>query len=222
MAKQNPAAGGERSKVRVLWFEGDLGPGEIQALATAFAANRSNTLPGRTPPKQISAPATQNGTAEAEQEVDLETVEEADVLEDNGSNGTPRAASTPRKARPTPKPIDINSDGDGVSFEEFVKPLTAEQLVGPQTKFLVAAAWLHEHGEPKLNAVAVGHVVACYLHAEWTWDAPSNDPTDPFRKLRKEGFGHPAKGKDGTFEINSIGLKRVAKMLGAAPSGESA
>lgn len=221
MAKQNPPGGDERSDVEFLYFKGKLRSADIQALVSGFTSTRSNALPSRTPSKQIPAPASQNGqngASEIDREVDLDLVEEVEVEQEE--TVTPRAASAPRKSR-KPKPIDIDINGDGVSFESFIKPLSAQQLAGPQAKFLVAAAWLHEHGNPKLDAVSVGHVYACYLHAEWTWDAPSNDHTDPFRKLRKEGLGTPAKGKDGQFEINGIGLKRVEKMLEAARSGAS-
>jgi hypothetical protein len=212
--KQNPPSD-ERSDVEFLYFKGKLRSADIQALVSGFTSTRSSVLPNRNPSKQISPAGAQNGAPEVDQEVDLELIEEPDV-EPNGV-ATPRAPSIPRKTR-NPKPIDIDINGDGCSFESFIEPLTAEQLAGPQMKFLVAAAWMHEHGNPKLDAVSIGHVYACYLHADWAWDAPANDHTDPFRKLRKDGLGNPAKAKDGKFEINGIGLKRVEKMRDATRS----
>lgn len=206
--KQNPPGDDGRSDVEFLYFKGKLRSADIQALVSGFTSTRaSNTLPGRAPSKQIPAPPAQNGqngTSEADREVEFEMVEEAEVLE-NGAEA-PKAA-TPRKGKrtyPTPATVEMDMAAGGKAFKDFAREK------GPKStrdRYLVAATWCREFA--KLELVSAGHVRTCYIAAGWTYKV--QDPIQPFRNLRDEGLGAVT---DGSFNIGHLGLAEVQEMKG--------
>lgn len=201
MAKQNPV-GGERSKVRMLYVEGEFAQGEIQALAMTFARPLS---PARPTQKRIVSSSTDNGgVLDAEHEIEIE-VEDVGTVEDNGAS----AATTPRASRgkrtyPTPPTVEMDMTAGGTPFKVFAA------TKGPKShrdKYLVAAAWCREYGT--LESITTGHVRTCYIAAGWTYKVI--DPIQPFRDLRGDGLGTLA---DGNFTIGHLGLAKVKEMAG--------
>ncbi|MGI8400610.1 MAG: hypothetical protein ACR2NS_03255 [Gemmatimonadaceae bacterium] len=197
MAKHNPP-GGERSKVRMLYVEGEFAQGEIQAIAMTFARQ----LPVRPPQKRIGSPSGEDGVLDTDREVEIE-VEEESTFEDNGAaaSATPKA---PRGKRtyPTPGPVDVELDGGDKPFITFA----SEKKPGTHLdKYLVVADWLRAYRNTP--TVTAGHVRTCYICADWTFDV--QDPSQPFRSLKKDGLGSIAGGK---FTINHLGTAAVKKM----------
>jgi hypothetical protein len=208
MPKQNSSSSGEqRSKVKLLFVEGDLAPGEIQILATAFmAAARPAALPARAPAR-LSAPSS-DGTgahaSEVEREVaiDVETETNVEAEDEVGSAALgPKASSGPRNYR-KPKPVNIDMGAATKSWAEFSK---AKAPDSHRSRYLVAAAWLHDYAG--IPAVTVDHVYTLYKLAGWTFDV--SDPGAFLRQLKSGGSGSMAKG---TFSINHIGLAEVEKL----------
>jgi hypothetical protein len=205
MAKQNPF-GGERSKVRLLFVEGEFAAGEIQALATAFARP---TLPVRpSQQKRIAAATTDNGVLDAETEVSVE--EEATIEEDDAASVLTPTPKVPRGKRtyPTPEPVEIDLESGDKPFRAFAsEKVPATHL----DKYLVVAEWLRAYRA--IPTITTGHVRTCYIAADWTFDV--QDPNQPFRTLKKNGFGSIA---DSKFTINHLGVAEVKRMNSATAS----
>ena len=198
MAKHQNPAGGEKSKVRMLYVEGEFAQGEIQALAMTFA----RPLASRPPQKRIGTPAADNGVLDAEQEIAID-VEEIPTVEDNGASaaGPPKAARG-KRTYPTPVTVDIDLEGGEKSFGTFAGEKAPETH---RDKYLVTADWLRAYR--KTPEITAGHVRTCYIGADWTFDV--QDPAQPFRKLKAEGLGTLSGGK---FTVNHLGTAAVKKM----------
>jgi len=201
MAKQNPV-GGERSKVRMLYVEGEFAPGEIQTLAMTFARPSTAARPAQ---KRIVGSSTENGGAlDAEQEIEID-VEEVGATEDNGATaGAAPRASRGKRTYPTPPTVEMDMAAGGMPFKDFAA------TKGPKSnrdRYLAAAAWSSEYA--KLPSITTGHVRTCYIAAGWTYKV--NDPIAPFRILRDDGLGTLS---DGNFAIGHLGLAEVQEMAG--------
>jgi hypothetical protein len=199
MAKQNPASG-EKSKVRMLYVEGEFAQGEIQALAMTFA----RPIPVRPAPKRIVSSSAENGVLDAEQEIEID-VEEVGAIDDNGSPAS--ATATPKGPRvkrtyPTPATVNIELESGEKPFATFAREKQPETH---REKYLVAAEWLRVYrNTPEITA---GHVRTCYIGADWTFDV--QDPVQAFRDLKRQGLGTIS---DGKFTINHLGQAAVKKM----------
>jgi hypothetical protein len=197
MAKQNQASG-EKSKVRMLYVEGEFAQGEIQALAMTFA--RPITV--RPAPKRIVSSSADDGVLDAEQQIEID-VEDVGTVEDNGASPatTPRA-SRGKRTYPTPATVDLDLESGEKPFSTFAAGKLPETH---RDKYLVVAEWLRAYrATPEINA---GHVRTCYIGADWTFDV--QDPAQPFRKLKAEGLGTLSGGK---FTVNHLGTAAVKKM----------
>lgn len=200
MAKQNPA-GGEKSKVRMLYVEGEFAQGEIQALAMTFARPLQ---PARPPQKRIVSSSADNGVLDAEHEIEINVdgVDE-ETVEDNGTSvsAAPRA-SRGKRTYPSPATVDIDLESGDMPFTTFASEKRPDKQ---RDKYLVVAEWLRAYGNtPDITA---GHVRTCYIAADWIFDV--QDPAQPFRNLKKEGLGTIS---DGKFTINHLGTAAVKKM----------
>ena len=198
MAKHQNPAGGEKSKVRMLYVEGEFAQGEIQALAMTFA----RPLAPRPPQKRIGTPSADNGVLDAEQEIEI-NVEEVPTVEDNGASAAaPQKAARGKRTYPTPEPVDIDLEGGEKSFSAFV---SEKRPASHLDKYLVAAEWFRAFANTP--TITAGHVRTCYIGADWTFDV--QDPNQPFRTLKKDGLGTIA---DGKFTLNYQGTAAVKKM----------
>lgn len=210
MAKQQNPSGDERSDVEFLYFKGKLRSQDIQALVSGFASTRSSAFPARAPQKRIAAPVAEDGVVPSDQEVDLDTVEEAETEENGASTSRSPKTSRAKRTYPTPDPVNIDLEfGD----KPFVTFATEKAPGSHRDRYLVVAEWLRAYRET--TTVTAGHVRTCYIRADWDFDL--QDPTQPFRKLKKEGLGAVS---DGQFTINHLGTAEVKKMnAGAKPLG---
>lgn len=205
MAKQHNPSGGEKSKLRMLYVEGEFAQGEIQALAMTFA----RPLAVRPVQKRIATSATDNGLVDAEQEIEIDVAED-EVSSENGASA-PSAPKAPRGKRtyPTPPTVDIDLDSGDKPFSTFASEKNPQSHLD---KYLVVAEWLRAFRNTA--PITAGHVRTCYIGADWTFDV--QDPNQPLRALKKEGLGTIA---DGAFTINHLGTAAVKKLnAGAAAS----
>jgi len=207
MPKQNQMSN-ERSKVRILFVEGDFAAGDLheltQTLTNAIKPAPSflrGALSVRPAASAVIAPADTNGamnTAEAE----VESLDEdlgADMHAETGRAA--KGTAKPRNYR-KPQPIDMDMASNGKPFKEFA---AAKGATTHRAKYLVAAAWLHDFA--KIETITADHVFTCYKTAGWNFDV--TDPTVTFRQLKKEGLGVLKHGK---FSVNHLGLAEVVDM----------
>jgi hypothetical protein len=209
MAKHNPPTG-DRSNFKLFYVEGNFASGDIPTLAQAMMAAV------RQPPtvRRIAAPtATENGgdgAREVDSQIDmpLEVDADASVADDTPATNAAKGPPRPRAYR-KPKLVEgLDVEGDGKSFKAFAEEKKPDSH---RAKYLVAATWLHNHGNPKLEAITVDHVWTCYQAADWTFDV--QDPGFIFRQLKSQGRGTI---KDKKFAINQIGLAEVKEMKPAS------
>jgi hypothetical protein len=199
------APGPTRSKVRILFVDAELAPGDLELLTqTITTAIRPVQVVKPAVPPRLSATAP-HAESDADQAVqpDLETEEvAADEIQENGAE-QPKPTK-PRRYR-TPKVVaDLDMTAGGTPFEEFAKTKAPDSHT---SRYLVAAYWLSEYA--KVVPATVDHIYTCYKRAGWTFDP--TDPNFPFRELasRERGDGETNRGK---FTINHIGKARAEKM----------
>jgi hypothetical protein len=206
MSKQGVNPSG-RSRVRVLYLEGDLASGDLEQLTA--------TLAGAVRPAIIAKPSLVAGAASAKsrtnghdaesdqiefEELEPEVADDADLVVE-------RASAKPRKY-PSPKIVaDLDVIGNGNSFADFATLLGNPEEI--QTRYLIAAYWLTEYA--KVEPVTYDHVYTCYRAADWVFEI--SDPTFPFRNLKKRGWGEV---KSGQLTLNQIGKAQVEKMIKSA------
>lgn len=212
MAKHSPI-NPERSKVRIFFVEADLAPGDMDSLTQALTSAMRPTpavVRGALPKRlaESGASGSSDGVAEAE----IEPSESELIEQEDGDAQTPsaRGPARPRKYR-KPKPVDINMDAGSVSFVDFAKE---KAPTSHRAKYLVAAAWLHDHAN--IKTITPDHVYTCYQVAGWTFDVV--DPAAILRQLANDGRGAIKKSNYG---INHIGLADVVKMNTGSPGGDS-
>jgi len=202
MKKQNVVHQSDRSKVRIFYVDADLATGDLETLTAALtqAIRPTHVLAKNGTPARLAAPVTHvDGNGREADEVEEAEVEIAEESEEARSEITGPAK---KRMYPKPVPVDIDMKAGGKPWVEFA----AEK--GPtahRSKYLVAAAWLHEY--PKLTSITANHVFTCYKAAGWTFDVV--DPSVALRQLKGEGL---FTGKGGKFEINHLGVAEVEKM----------
>lgn len=209
MRKQSTTGQPEKSRVRMLYVDADLGPGEIQEITSAFVAaiRPAHAVRGVTTQQRI-APAAGDGNGSGTGQAELE-LDEAEIVDEEREDGAP-AARGPRQRRNYKKPtvieMDLSAGAGGVAFEDFATEKSPDTHAD---RYLVAAAWLHDHAG--LETITVNHVYTCYLAAGWNFDV--TDPGWPFRELKGDGLGTTNRGN---FSIGHLGLSRVKKMNAVA------
>jgi hypothetical protein len=205
MAKPNPP-GPVRSKVKILFVDADLAPGDLEKLTnTLTSAMRPTHLLQKAPPRLSAVSANGDGD-------DPAVADAGEVVESEAEDEAPAETHQPKPARPrkykSPKVIDLDMKAGGKAFVDFANEKAPESHTD---RYLVAAYWLEAYA--KIVPVTADHVFTCYKSAGWVFD-PS-DPNFPFRELsgkrRREG-----ETKDGNFTINHIGRANVEKMGPAA------
>jgi hypothetical protein len=204
MANKQNSPGDDRSDIEFLYFKGKMRSADIQALVSGFASTRSNALLARPATKRIAGPTTDNGASEASDDVDLDSVEDAELAENDSASSTPKVprGNGAKRVYATPDTVDIDLESGDKPFTTF-----ALEKAPPthQDKYLVVAEWLRVfRNTPEVTA---GHVRTCYIAAGWAFDV--KDPTQPFRKLKRAGLGTIT---DGRFTIRHLGTSDVNKM----------
>lgn len=200
MAKQPPSPIG-RSKVRMFYVDADLASGEMEQLTEALrnAIRPTHIITRPAAPLQIAG----NGKTKTEPEVELDEASELETESETAPEEQVVRSSKPRKYR-SPKVLsDLDMSGGGKAFADF-----ANERGNPTeiiTRYLIAAYWLAEFAG--IESISADHVYTCYRSADWNFDV--QDPTFPFRQLKRRGFGDT---KDGKFTINHIGRSRVEKL----------
>ena len=193
------------SHIRVVLFDAEVAEGEIGQITQAI----QNVMRGPVPTavKRIAAPVPPlNGhTDEAAIDVIDDEVEDVTDAADTSLQTVRQRAE--RKPAPTPEvlPIDFNS------FEPTLGAFAAEHKVeSHQQRYLMAAAWFHEHGG--VTKATPAHIYTAYRWLKWPLTV--KDFAQPLRDLKREKlFGSTERG---TYTINHIGLQRVTDMKSGA------
>lgn len=202
MAKHNQPSS-ERSRVRIVFIEGDLAPGDLKEITQALTnAVRPTPISARViPAPRIVSPSVSADAPEPFEVVDSDGLDEKADEESSTLNIHSKRPTKPRKYR-SPEAVDIDFKSGTIPWAEFA------QRKGPEShraRYLVACAWLHEHASVK--TATANHVFTCYKGAGWTFDI--QDPTVTFRQLKSEQLGAVSKG---SFTINHLGIAEVEKM----------
>jgi hypothetical protein len=197
--------GGGPSRIRFIMVEADLGDGDIGQVTQAI----SNALRGPTPTtiKRIAAPVQPlNGHAD---QADAEVIDDELDEAAEAADATPRVTRQrlERKPAPTPEVLSIDFNSAEPTLSAFVAEHKAESH---QPRYLVAAAWFHEHGG--VTKVTPAHIYTAYRWLKWPLTL--KDFAQPLRDHKRDKlFGSTEKG---TYTINHIGLQRVADMKSGA------
>jgi hypothetical protein len=196
MAK-NSTGSKNPSRIRFVMVEAELGDGDIGQITQAI----TNALRGPAPVvvKRIasSTPAPpSNGEQQVEPDDVVESDEELDAVD-----VTPPAPKQrgPRKPAPKPNVIDLDVTTEP-SLASYVAKINPKSL---NKRYLVLAAWLHDHRET--GAVTVDHIYTCYRRLNWSIDIA--DFSAPLRALKhQQYFTTPERGK---YAINQLGLAKA-------------
>lgn len=207
MAKNSSGKTGGPARIRLVVLDAEVGDGDISALTQAV----QNALRG---PAIIQRTASSNAKAIAHQPAqdELEMSEADDEMDDDGDAETAPRPAKQRAVRKSPKApdvVDIDMNGD-VSFSSFASGKKADSA---HKKYLIAAAWLHEHRNTPI--ITDGHIYTCFRSIGW----PTNiaDFGQPLRELKtRKFFTTPERGH---YEINHIGLDYVNKLGGSDGAG---
>lgn len=200
MAKSTKSTGTSRIKLIVL--DAEVADDQIHTLTTALTNALRPVAPAPTLRRLPTSTPQLNGGGEPEQEeMDFDGVdvgEEAEIIPPKKpkSNGV-------RKAPRAPDVVDIDMNTP-LSFADFAK---GKDDGSQHKKFLIAAAWLHEHRNAPV--VTDGHIYTCFRSIGWS--TAINDFSQPLRELKgRKFFTTPERGQ---YEINHIGLDYVNKKL---------
>jgi hypothetical protein len=195
MAKSSALKSTGTSKIRFILVEAEIADDQIQSVTQAI----SNALRGTPAVAKRLAPAAvqlngSNGAAEhAEEPEVMDDEEDIDAVD-----VTPAAPKSkkPRKAAPKPTQIEIDTE---------TEPKLAT-LIDPKTnhrRYLMIAAWLHDHRETPV--VTADHIYSCFRLLKWPTDIL--DFAQPLRELKfKQYFTQPERGK---YAINQLGLQKA-------------
>jgi hypothetical protein len=197
--------GGERSKVRIFFVEGDFAPGDLheltQALTTAIRPAPAFTRTAL-PVRAALAPSPAGEVTDSETDIDDPLVE-GEVSGGDSSSGfsVPKRPAKPRKYR-SPEAVDIDLGAGEKPWKQFAAEKAPDSH---RARYLVAAAWLLDN--LKLKDITSDHVFTCYKGAGWNFDI--QDPGVTFRQIKLERLGQVTSGK---FTINHLGLAAVNDM----------
>jgi hypothetical protein len=210
MAKHTSAKSGSTSKFRMVVIDAELQEGEIsqlaQAIQGAFSAQPRITPVTVNGSAARSLPSPDAGVIPAEL-VDGEIVEDAG---ETVSAPAPARPKTPRKLR-TPNLDNDLHPGEEPSLKAYADARNVTGASPVLRKFLVVAAWLHEHRSGM--KITTDRAFTCFRFVGW----PSNiDFDQPLRDLSRSNsqcleLKPEDKGK-GEFTITHLGLDKVNKM----------
>jgi hypothetical protein len=177
--------------------EADIAEGEIGQITQAI----QNALRGPSQPavRRLAAVTPQvNGGEPAEvEEVDAEIIEET---EDAASAPRQRAE---RKPAPTPDPLPIDFNAFDPTLNTFVSQYKADSH---QQRYLIAAAWFHDHGG--VTKVTPAHIYTAYRWLKWPLTV--KDFAQPLRDLK--GAGLFTSSEKGSYTLHHLGIQRVAEL----------
>jgi hypothetical protein len=188
------------SRIKLIVLDAEVADDQIHTLTQAL----TNALRGpvQAPALRRMPPAPQlNGHAEVDDEPGLfDNVEDDDSVE----VVTPKPRSTaPRKAAPTPDVLPIDFNAYEVPLATFVAGYKPESHL---RRYLVAAAWFHEHGG--VQKVTPAHIYSAYRWLKWPLDV--KDFAQPLRDLKAQQL--LTSTEKGTYTLHHVGLQRVAEM----------
>jgi len=144
-----------------------------------------------------------NGHAESEETDEpglFDNIEEEDAVE--VAPKKPRS-NGPRKAAPTPEVLPIDFNGYEVPLATFAAEYKTESH---QARYLVAAAWFHEHGG--VTKVTPAHVYSAYRWLKWPLTV--KDFGQPLRDLKSDQLFTST--EKGSYTLHHVGLQRVAEL----------
>jgi hypothetical protein len=194
MAKSTKPSGVSRIKLIVL--EAEVADDQLHTLTQAF----TNALRGPAAPvKRLATTSATNGHAEPEAEV-LDDAE--DELETVDVTPKPRS-TTVRKAAPTPEVLPIDFNAYDVTLGNFVAGYKTESHL---SRYLVAAAWFHEHGG--VAKVTPAHIYSAYRWLKWPLTV--KDFAQPLRDLKAQQLF--TSSEKGTYTLHHVGLQRVTEL----------
>jgi hypothetical protein len=201
MAKHT-VGGGERSKVKIFFVEADLADGDMEQLTQALM---TAIRPSPGGPRAATVHRIAAASAPLEEIDEAEVEEMGDVGENPDPSETRRSTSAKRTERSyrSPEPVEMDMNGDGTSFQDFVA--RKQPQTSTRGRYLLAVVWLKEHAG--LATVTADHVLTCYKSAGWTYKV--EDSTLPFRALKKDKLGKVDKG---SFSVNHLGVAAVADL----------
>ena len=200
MAKSVKSGG--TSRIKFIMFDAEIADDQIPMVTQAI----TNALRGSTPPPATrrlppAQPQLNGGGDSDQEEMDFEGAGEDDEIEVI----TPKKprASGPRKAAPTPEVLSIDFNAYDVPLATFVADYKTESH---QSRYLVAAAWFHEHGG--VTKVTPAHIYSAYRWLKWPLTV--KDFAQPLRDLKAQQlFTSPEKG---SYTLHHVGLQRVAEL----------
>lgn len=204
MAKHSTIKASGPARVRLVVLDAEIPDGDLNSLTHALQnALRSPTT------TVVQRGANTNGSKGIahQPEADLEAgevVEEAENPEPIESTPRPAKSRVSKKSPKAPDVVDIEMN-EGVSFALFANGKSNDSW---HKKFLIAAAWLHEHRN--IAAVTDDHIYTCFRSIGW----PTNleDFSQPLRELKfRRFFTTPERGH---YAINHLGLDAVKKLGG--------
>jgi hypothetical protein len=200
MAKNTKSSGTSRIKLIVL--DAEVADDQIHTLTQAL----TNALRGPTSaPALRRLPSTPqlNGHAEAEEADEpglFDNMEEEDSVE--VAPKRPRSNGA-RKAAPTPEILPIDFNAYNVPLATFAAEYKTESH---QARYLVAAAWFHEHGG--VSKVTPAHIYSAYRWLKWP--LTMKDFGQPLRDLKSDQLFTST--EKGTYTLHHVGLQRVAEL----------
>jgi hypothetical protein len=200
---KNNHPGPERSRVRIVFIEGDLAPGDLKEITQALtnAVRPTPAAPRVFSPPRIASPSLAADTAELSEEVAEQVFDDDEDRESSSTNPQTKRPSKPRKYR-SPEAVDLDFKSGSIPWAQFASQKGPESH---RARYLVACAWLAEHAG--IKTATANHVFTCYKGAGWTFDI--QDPTVTFRQLKGEQLGVVSKG---SFTINHLGIAEVEKL----------
>jgi hypothetical protein len=196
MAKSSKPTG--TSRIKFIMFDAEIADDQIQSVTQAIT-NALRGPAGAPTIKRIAAPL--NGGGEHQ---DIE-VEAEEVLEEELPEAAPARArsNAQRKPPPTPEILPIDFNAYDVPLGTFTAGYKTET---DRARYLVAAAWFHEHGG--VTKVTPSHIYSAYRWLKWPLTL--KDFGQPLRDLKKDQLFILA--EKGTYTLHHVGLQRVAEL----------
>jgi hypothetical protein len=196
--------GGGISRLRFVLVEAESGDGDLGQLTQTIANALRGPIGAQV--KRIAPPVQPtNGHSDS---ADADAVDnEVDEIADAAEVSEVVRQRVERKPAATPEVLAIDFNSFDPSLDAFAAEHRAESH---QQRYLLAAAWFHEHGG--VTKVTPAHIYTAYRWLKWPLTL--KDFAQPLRDLKREKlFGSTERG---TYTINHIGLQRVADMKSRA------
>jgi hypothetical protein len=210
MAKNSGKTGGT-SRIKLIVLDAEVADDQIHTLTQALTNALRGPAPGPTL-RRVPAPPQLNGVVEHDQQEEMDFGQgEDEELEEVIAPKKPKSNGV-RKAAPTPEVLPIDFNAYDVPLATFVAGYKTESHL---QRYLVAAAWYHEHGG--VTKVTPAHIYSAYRWLKWPLNV--KDFAQPLRDLKAQQlFTLPEKGM---YTLHHVGLQRVAELKNGS-SGDAA